>query len=139
MKKITLALFVAGTLLALTSGANAADEMTEKMLESLTGQWCQISGTSIHGEYRKAKNYCREDRPVSFIVHNPGFWIKLRNVKTKIICIPQGVEPFALGRIWDVDAICGAENNSTPVYRLSFTFEKQANGNMMITKSTVTQ
>jgi hypothetical protein len=94
MKKITLALFVAGTLLALTSGANAADEMTEKMLESLTGQWCQISGTSIHGEYRKAKNYCREDRPVSFIVHNPGFWIKLRNVKTKIICIPQGVEPL---------------------------------------------
>jgi hypothetical protein len=48
MKKITLALFVAGTLLALTSGANAADEMTEKMLQSLTGQWCQISGTSIH-------------------------------------------------------------------------------------------
>jgi hypothetical protein len=87
------------------------------MPEFLTGDWCQVGADF----FVKAKNYCRETRPQAFIIRQVGFWVKLADVKTKVICVPLKVEPWAHG--WNVTADCGAEDNSTPIYRFEFTFE----------------
>jgi hypothetical protein len=118
MKKL---LFATAMLAAFVGHANAAAEMPE----FLTGQWCQTAvKTNQYGEsgdYIKAKNLCKETRPVIFDIHQVGFWIKLASVKTRIMCVPLKVEIFAHG--WSVVADCGAEDLSTAVYRSGFTFE----------------
>jgi len=107
------------------SRAHAAE-----MPQYLVGDWCQTSGNNTGGDYIKAKNFCKETRPIAFIVRSVGFWIKLSGAKTRIICAPTDVEPFAHG--WAVSADCGADDNSTPVYRMEFVFEQYGHGPMMI-------
>jgi hypothetical protein len=114
---------------ALVGHANAAE-----MPEYLAGQWCQTAGTNDSGDYIKAKNFCKETRPVTFLIHQVGFWIKLADVKTKILCSPRKVEDFAHG--WSVVADCGAEDLSTDVYRMGFTFETWQQGKVAITRWT---
>jgi hypothetical protein len=117
-------LTTAALVLSLTA-AHAAE-----MPQYLVGDWCQTSGNNTSGDYIKAKNFCKETRPIAFIVRPVGFWIKLSGAKTRIICAPTGVEPFAHG--WVVSATCGADDNSTAVYQMDFVFEQYGHGPMMI-------
>jgi hypothetical protein len=118
MKKL---LFATAVLAAFVGHANAAPEMPE----FLRGQWCQTAAKTDQygesGDYIKAKNFCKETRPVIFDIHQVGFWIKLASVKARIMCVPLKVEIFAHG--WLVVADCGAEDLTTGVYRSGFTFE----------------
>jgi hypothetical protein len=104
-----------------------------KIPDYLVGDWCQTSGNNTSGDYIKAKNFCKETRPVAFIVRSVGFWIKLSGVKTKIICAPTEVELFAHG--WIIAASCGAEDNSTGVYQMEFVFEQYGSGPMTISST----
>jgi hypothetical protein len=61
---------------------------------------------------------------VVYDVHTVGFWIRLADVRPLIMCVPVEVELWAHG--WLVTADCGADDNSTPVYRMGFTFEFEA-------------
>jgi|SRR6516165_6000139 hypothetical protein len=105
-------LITAATLVLAVTSAHA-----EKIPEFLTGDWCHVS-TDI---FIKAKNYCKPTRPQAYIIRPVGFWVKLADVKTKVICVPLSVEPFAHG--WGVTADCGAEDNSTAIHRFEFIFE----------------
>src|SRR5262249_19335132 len=116
----------AAVVAALASPALAAPRMPDY----LVGDWCQTVGSNTTGDYVKAKKFCKETRPLSYIVRSLGFWIKLSGAKTKILCTPTGVEPFAHG--WLVSAACGADDNSTPVYQMEFVFEQYGNGPMTI-------
>jgi hypothetical protein len=98
----------------------APAQAVSPMPDFLAGQWCLTSGTNVAGTYTRAKNFCKESRPVAFQITRYGFWIKLANNNIKIICSPETVSVFASG--WHVVAACGADDNSTPVYRLGFTF-----------------
>jgi hypothetical protein len=125
MKKLLIA---AAMLAAFIGNANAAVEMPE----SLFGQWCRTRGTDDHGFYVKAKNFCKETRPLVFQVIKFGFWIKLVNVKTKIMCVPQQIDALDHGWGWRVVADCGADDNSTPIYRMGFTFEDVVTSNDVV-------
>jgi hypothetical protein len=119
MNTLMKPLAIAAMLIAmLSSSANAAE-----MPKHLVGQWCQTVERTDNGDgnYIKAKNFCKETRPVAFTIHQLGFWIKLANVRAQILCKPLEVENWAHG--WNVVADCGADDLSTPVYRLGFTFE----------------
>src|SRR6516162_981612 len=103
MKYATILGFV---IWAMASTANAA---AVELPASLTGQWCQttMTGDPGEGDYVKAKNYCRSDRPVVFHIHKQGFWVKLADVRPMVMCVPRKVEPFAHG--WLVVADCSAD------------------------------
>jgi hypothetical protein len=116
MKSILKPLAIAAMSIAMLAPASAME-----MPKALTGQWCQVASNGEFGDYIKAKHFCRADRPVAFDVHSVGFWITLANIKTRIICVPIKIEPWAHG--WNVTADCGAEDLSTAVYRMGFTFE----------------
>jgi len=105
---------------------------TARMPDALAGEWCQTSGTNDIGDYIKAKNFCKETRPLAVYIHPVGFWIKLATVKTRVLCIPLRIEDYARG--WLVVADCGAEDNSTPVYRFGFTFEISEPGRIAMTR-----
>ena len=124
---------------ALVGKADAATMMPEY----LTGQWCGVQtplgwlknyegGVLLEGDYIKAKNFCKETRPMIFDIHQVGFWIKLADVQPRIMCVPRKVEIFAHG--WSVVADCGAEDLSTPVYRMGFTFETWQQGKVAVTR-----
>lgn len=100
--------------------ATAATAHAEQMPFALQGQWCMTSGTPEIGNYIRAKNFCRADRLMVFEVRQQGFWIKIANTEAKVMCVPRSVEAFNKG--WDVAADCGADDLSTPVKRLDFSF-----------------
>jgi hypothetical protein len=100
--------------------ATAATAHAEQMPFALQGQWCMTSGTPEIGNYTRAKNFCRADRLMVFEVRQQGFWIKIANTDAKIMCVPRSVDAFNKG--WDVAADCGADDLSTPVKRLDFSF-----------------
>jgi len=111
------------------------------MPEGLAGQWCQTrkwtdqDGYDVGG-FIKAKNFCKETRPVVFTIHQVGFWIKLANTKTQILCVPLKVEDLRYG--WSVVADCGADDLSTGFYRLGFSFESDKMGGITIMRWTPT-
>jgi hypothetical protein len=117
MKMLRYLLTSAALLAAFTAPALANDR---EMPKHLAGQWSQTSGTNNQGDYTKAKVACKATRLVVFTIHPVGFWIKLADVKPQIMCVPHEVEGFKLG--WHVVADCGADDLSTPVYRMGFTF-----------------
>jgi hypothetical protein len=106
-------------------GLSAMQANAAEMPKHLTGQWCQTREWSDQygkgGDFIKAKNVCKEARPVVYDIHQVGFWIKLAGVQARIMCGPLKVEIWAHG--WSVVADCGADDLSTPVYRSEFTFE----------------
>ena len=131
MKKLLIA---AAVFAAFVGNVHAAE-----MPEDLAGQWCQTrkwtdqDGYDV-GRFIKAKNFCKETRPVVFTIHQVGFWIKLANTKTQILCVPLKVEDLRYG--WSVVADCGADDLSTGVYRLGFSFESDKMGGITIMRWT---
>jgi hypothetical protein len=131
MKKLLLAATAA--LFASTAYAGAA-----QMPDALVGQWCRTSGDDVRGWYVKAKTACKATRPITFTINKFGMWIKLAGIKPMIMCLPQQVQStdpdweFS----WSITADCGADDNSTPVYRITFDFDDvvTAPNKVMITK-----
>jgi hypothetical protein len=107
--------------LALTVASAQADTMPR----FLEGQWCQHED----GLFVQAKNFCKASRPKVFTVTRFGFWISGTRVRTTQICSPVSVETYQRG--WFVAADCGADDNSTPVHRLLFSFE-ESKGSLVI-------
>jgi hypothetical protein len=95
----------------------------------LHGQWCQTAGNKDGGIYKKAVNYCKDTRPMVFDVIEHGFWIKIGKSKVRVMCVPMQVTSWGHGTAilgFDVSAACGTDDNSTPIYKLEFTFEFEA-------------
>lgn len=117
----------AATVIALTAMAQA-----EPMPLTLQGQWCMMSGDHDDGNFIKAKNVCKENRPMVYVVHPQGFMIKFANTQTMVLCVPNKIE-FS-GKGWDVIADCGADDLSTPVKRFEFTFASYKSEIVQISK-----
>jgi hypothetical protein len=106
--------FVIANMIALSAAhANAAE-----MPQVLTGQWCQVS---VRDNFIKAKNACKETRPMIYVIHRFGFFVKLADVKIRALCVPLETQAWRNG--WMVLADCGADDNSSSVQRFEFTFE----------------
>ena len=119
----TLLLVIAALLCATAAHAG------EKMPSNTWGQWCLLEGDKHDGYYKKAINYCREDRPIAFDIFEFGFYVKLRGVKIRVMCVPTEVEGREAGgiRFFNVTAACGADDNSVPVVSNEFQFIANAN------------
>ena len=132
MRKLLLA---AVALAALSGTANAQRPM---LPDELTGAWCEVGKTEItrglyETNYAKAKTSCRADRPTVFTIHPVGFWIRLATVKSaQIMCVPIEIKKVLTEKMWDVTADCGADNNSTPIYRIVYTFTVDENNKLSV-------
>lgn len=137
------ALLTAAALLLATPCIGKADAAM-MIPEYLIGQWCggaqtpgawlkNIEGrVRLEGDYIRAKNVCKDTRPMIFDIHRFGFWIKFADMPLRILCTPQKVEDFAHG--WSVVADCRAEDLSASVYRMGFTFESWRQNEVAITR-----
>jgi hypothetical protein len=141
MDNLKKLLFATAMMAALVGKADAATMMPEYLI----GQWCGAQtpdrwlknsegGVILEGQYIRAKNFCKETRPMIFDIHRFGFWIKLAYEQAKILCTPQEVELYAHG--WSVVADCKAEDDRStpPVYRMGFTFDSRQQGEVGITR-----